>query len=110
MEKRDIYTLRELKLLAYLQKHPCDYLELMKVLKTDEDGVNILLSSTVGLHACKPPDGYLEKDSTISLTDLGETVVRAEKERRFDTFFTRSVSLLALAVSVVAIIVEVIGK
>ena len=109
MEKRDTYTIKEMKMLYYLHRRPCDYASLAKAVGTDEVGINILLSGTRALHICEPPDGYLDIGSVISLTDLGETVVKAEKERRFDMFFTRAISLIALIVSIVAIILETAG-
>lgn len=103
--ERNCYTLKEMKLLFYLHKHPCDYVELMRVLKLkDKRAIDQLLSGIYDLHICEPEEQYLAKGSTISLTDLGETVVRAEKERRFDVFFTRAVALVALVVSIVALI------
>lgn len=96
-----VYTYRELSCLLKLRKKPRTWEYLKGVAKTDEAGMNIMLSRLGDLYYFV--DDAPIKTGEIKLNQKGETVAQAEFDRRFDMYFTRAISLAGLLVSIAAI-------
>lgn len=56
----------------------------------------------------KPEGEARAKTGMIHLNQMGETVAQAEFDHRFELYFNRAISFLALLVSIAAIVVSVI--
>ena len=96
------FTRRELDCLLKLRRKPRSWECLRKASKTDDDGLNIMLSRMEKLWYTK--DGKAPNGSLIHLNQIGETVAQAEFDRRFDMYFTRVMALSALLVSIASFI------
>ena len=95
------FTRRELDCLLKLRRKPRSWES-----KTDDDGLNIMLSRMEKLWYTK--DGKAPNGSLIHLNQIGETVAQAEFDRRFDMYFTRVMALSALLVSIASFILSVV--
>lgn len=77
---------------------------LQEMSHVDDKDMNIMLSRLGKLY-------YVEDDAPITsgvlhLNQMGETVAQAEYDYRFELYFNRAISFLALVVSIAAIVVS----
>ena len=100
------FTRRELDCLLKLRRKPRSWECLRKASKTDDDGLNMMLSRMEMLWY--RIDGKAPNGSLIHLNQIGETVAQAEFDRRFDMYFTRVMALSALLVSIASFILSVV--
>lgn len=133
---RTRYTYRERTLLLRLRKKPRDWTYLQAVAKADDDAMNVMLTRLGKLYYVegkaeddaeddaevedkaedtteaetegKPEGEVIAKTGMIHLNQMGETVAQAEFDHRFELYFNRAISFLALLVSIAAIVVSVI--
>lgn len=99
-------TYRELNCLLKLRKKPRNWAYLKKIAKTDDTGMNQMLSRMEKLWYTD--GGKAAEGSPIHLNQIGETVAQAEFDRRFDMYLTRVLSFAALLVSVVSVILTAV--
>ena len=105
------YTKKEYDILLYLRKKPRKTAKVYKKFKPKSmETWNVWFTDFRNLCYLEP-DGskILELTGEIHLNEIGETVAQAEFDRRFDMYFTRIMALLALAASVVALIIQAVG-
>lgn len=107
---RTRYTYKERTLLLRLRRKPRDWAYLQAVAKADDDTMNGMLSDLGKLYYVKgkSEDKVNIKTDMIHLNQMGETVAQAEFDHRFELYFNRAISFLALLVSIAAIVVSVI--
>ena len=96
------YTKREYDCLLAMRRKPRTFAELKRIAKVSDDAMNIMTSEMGGLYYVV--DGELTTKGKLTLNQQGETVAQAEFDRRFDMYYTRIMSLLALLTSIVALI------
>ena len=98
------YTKKQLDMLLLLRKKERYFSYLQRKLHVKDDVLDQMLSMTAELH-------YTENDrhraEPIRLNQLGDTVAQAEFDRRFDMYFTRAMSFLAIVVSFAALIATI---
>lgn len=99
-------TRREYDCLLKLRQKPRDWAYLRKIAKTDDTNLNLMLSRMNELWYVD--SGKAASGKLIHLNQIGETVAQAEFDRRFDMYFTRSVSFAALLVSVASVILTAV--
>lgn len=103
------YTKKEYDILLYLRKKPRKMKRLKKKFKPASDGVwNIWLSQLSELLYLLPEGTKTLEAETVSLNEVGVTVAQAERDRRFDMYFTRAMALAGLLASLFAIGVDVV--
>ncbi len=102
------YTKKEYDLLLYVRKNSRHVEWLRKRCKPKSDAQwNIWLSDLSKLYYVEPEGAKtFSDDPEISLNDIGETVAQAEFDRRFDMYFTRVISAVALITSIVSLILK----
>lgn len=109
---RTRYTYRERTLLLRLRKKSKNLACLQAAAKVDEKDMGIMLIHLRELYDVEGKDkNKVEiniKTDTIKLNQKGETVAQAEFDHRFELYFNRAISFLALLVSIAAIVVSVI--
>lgn len=96
------YTKREYDCLLALRRRPRTFDELKRIAKVSTEAMNIMTSEMGELYYVV--DGELTSKGKLTLNQQGETVAQAEFDRRFDMYYTRIMSLLALLTSIVALI------
>ena len=99
------YTKKEYDLLLHVRKKSRHEEWLRKRCKPkSDDQWNVWLSDLSKLYYVEPEGAKMFSDNpTISLNDIGETVAQAEFDRRFDMYFTRFISAVALITSIVSL-------
>ena len=97
------FTKKELDMLLLLRKKEWMFDDLVERFQVSRGVMDQMLSDTSKLHFMK---NSRHKVEPIRLNQLGETVAQAEYDRRFDMYFTRAMSLLAIAISAVALFVS----
>lgn len=104
-------TKKEYDILLYLRKKERTCRQITrKVPPKSQKQWNIWLSDLSPLYYVEPENGHLvDPETKVHLNDIGITVAQAEYDRRFDMYFNRIIALLALILSIVAIIVPLIG-
>ena len=107
---RTRYTYKERTLLLKLRRKPRDWAYLQAVADANDDAMNVMLSDIGKLYYVKgkSKDGADIKTDMFHLNQMGETVAQAEFDHRFELYFNRAISFLALLVSIAAIVVSVI--
>ena len=99
------FTKAEYDCLLAMLKRPRTWEELKKIAKVeDQADMNLMLSEMGDLY-------YVVNDEPITkgkikLNKIGLTVAQNEYDRRFDMYYTRIMSGLALLVSVVALFIS----
>ena len=95
------YTKREYDCLLAMRRRPRTFDELKRIAKVSDGAMNIMTSEMGDLYYVV--DGALTTKGKLTLNHQGETVAQAEFDRRFDMYYTRIMSLLALLTSIVAL-------
>lgn len=106
MENLDL-THREYDCLLALRKKPRRWNELLKIAKTDDNSMNIMLSRMTSLY--NVTGGEQAATGEIKLNHIGETVAQAEYDRRFDMYLTRVSAVSALVFSAVSLALSIIA-
>lgn len=97
------YTKREYDCLLALRRRPRTFDELKRIARTEDSvTMNQMLSTMGELYYVIENAPTLK--GKLKLNFKGETVAQAEFDRRFDMYYTRIMSLLALLTSIVALI------
>lgn len=99
------FTKEEYDCLLELRKKPRNWSYLKKYAKTDDVGMNIMLSDLKDMYYIVEDDKDI-RTGTLKLNQIGITVAQAEFDRRFDMYYTRAMSFAGLLVSVAAIIIS----
>lgn len=102
---RSLYTLKERTWLLKLRNNPRTWDYLQKQANVDDEAMSIMLSHLGKLYYVK--DNKPLRSGLITLNQMGETVAKAEFDHRFEMYYNRAISFLALIVSIVAIVVSV---
>lgn len=99
------FTRREYDCLLALRRRPRKWDELLKIAKTDDANLNIMMSRMHSLYytADEKPTAKGE----IKLNQIGETVAQAEYDRRFDMYLTRVSALAALGFSAISLALSI---
>lgn len=100
-------THREYDCLLALRTKPRRWGELLKIAKTDDASMNIMLSRMADLY--NVADGEQPTTGEIKLNHIGETVAQAEYDRRFDMYLTRVSAVSALGFSAVSLALSIIA-
>lgn len=100
------YTKKEYDCLLKLRKKTRTWNDLKRLVKVDDDTLNIMLSRMERLYYVVDDQPVMQ--GRIKLNQIGETVAQSEFDRRFDMYFTRGMSLAALVVSALTAIVTAI--
>lgn len=99
-----IYTKTELDMLLLLRRKPRTREYLQNRFSLKDEAMNIMLSNMSGLIYSDDPRGVWH--GTLRLNQPGITVAQSEYERRFDMYYTRTVSIAALVTSVASVIIS----
>lgn len=97
-------TKKEYDVLISLRKRPWTAKALYRKAKPSSDEQwSIWLSDLSPLYYTEPENAkLLAKEGKIILNDKGITVAQAEYDRRFDMYYTRVISIMSLAVSIIS--------
>ena len=106
MENLDL-SHREYDCLLALRKKPRRWSELLKIAKTDDNSMNIMLIRMTSLY--NVTGGEQPTTGEIKLNHIGETVAQAEYDRRFDMYLTRVSAVSALVFSAVSLALSIIA-
>ena len=90
---------KNLKILVYICKKPRSFNEITRKIKVSDEALNQLLSmkEMEGLYYATDTD---YKNALYKVTFEGETVAQSEIDRLKEIFFSRTLSVIALAISV----------
>lgn len=103
------YTKAELDMLLMLRKRPRTWEYVIKRIRPNpekpKEAMSMMLSNCHELIKNENGSYWSEK---LELNQKGVTVAQAEFDRRFDMYYTRIISIIALACSIVAIVITAV--
>lgn len=102
------FTRKELKCLLLMRKRPRTFSELKAALGVEDEAMNFMLSNMLTYKLIYTESGKFTVDP-IKLNQRGETVAQAEYDRRFDMYYTRIISFVALILSAASVITAIIA-
>ena len=103
-------TKKEYDILVYLRKkeRTCKQIT-RKVPPRSKNQWNMWLSNLSPLYYVEPENGKLfDPETKLHLNDIGITMAQAEFDRRFDMYYNRVIAMIALVLSIAAIIATIV--
>ena len=103
-------TKAEYDILVYLRRKPRTAKEIRKKCKPNNGNQwNMWLTDLHEFYYVEPDSAkVLNNEGTLHLNDIGKTIAQAEFDRRFDMYYNRVIAMIALVLSIAAIIATIV--